>query len=522
MTALARAADAAFDVLCAAHTFVVIDVETCPSPEGERIVSIAAATSRRGRVRSIWSTTIDPGVPITNSWIHGLTDTDVAGAPSFGDVLDSLNQLIAAPDTIVVCHNARFDIGLLHLECLRLDDGRVLNDAPVLDTMRLPDAVGHVMPSRSRTLAALCASLNVTNTAPHTAVADATATAEVLHALLRVAAANKTTDLDTVLDAASSRSTHTIAAADPANISRRQPADQLPAEHLETHTGPLSDEPSKTELDAWAANALECATLRCHLLEDKALLATPHAAELHARLTKHLLAHASTFEPGQGATLLSALNALAPAALGGRYSQKPYRWWLKHHGTVKALARCDTDTHECPDCRNDRPCPIDIAHQPLVTTAVYSDQITLDPTRIKHMSAANRKSFMSRWTDAGLHDMAGYAAWLAADWLASAGKLSGAAVVVDYAMELEAFDPRIIRIYAERLTLQQRDAEAEAVVRKHLAHRTTDEGWQELAEWWNRHLARQRQRFTPPNPKPGTSSRVARPSGRVRPRRFSA
>lgn len=103
------AASGAFDLLCAQHTFVVLDVETCPSEDGYRVVSIAAVTCRNGRQRSTWTTNIDPGVPITNSWIHGLTDDDVVGAPTFADVTDQLEQQLSAPDVVLVCHNARFD-----------------------------------------------------------------------------------------------------------------------------------------------------------------------------------------------------------------------------------------------------------------------------------------------------------------------------------------------------------------------------------------------------------------------------
>ena len=188
------ATSTAFTLLCESHTFVVIDAETCPSDDGNRVVSIAAATIRRGRQRGMWSTLVNPGVPITNSRYHGLTDDDVATARPFAAVAVELDAILADPDVVVVAHNAAFDVGVLHLEHARL--ATVLRDVPVLDTMALPKLVGHGV-GRSRSLAALLASFDLTNARPHDAASDAAATGQALLALLRIAAANGWADLAT-------------------------------------------------------------------------------------------------------------------------------------------------------------------------------------------------------------------------------------------------------------------------------------------------------------------------------------
>ena len=100
------------------------------------------------------------------------------------------------------------------------------------------------------------------------------------------------------------------------------------------------------------------------------------------------------------------------------------------------------------------------------------------------------------------------------------GKHDIAAKLADHARELGAFDPRIELMHADRLTHQDH-AKAEAVVRGALARRTTDPGFDELAEWWDRYLAYRSARPKRRSPKPGTSPRVARPAGRTRRGRFS-
>lgn len=515
-------AEAAFDLLCSRHTFVVLDVETCPAPDGDHIISIAAATCRLGKVRSIWSTNVDPGVPITNSWVHGMTDTDVVGAPTMAEVLEPLDKLLAGQDTVLVCHNAKFDVGRLHLEVSRLSGAEALRDVPVIDTMRLPDAAGLVMPSRTRSLAAVCGVLGVANQAAHTAVGDATATADCLHGTLRTAAANGLVDLMALHADAGGLTTSTITASGAdATIVRRRAA-ELPTTHLATHTSVLSNRASARQLDVWAAGALECAQLRCHLLADKAGLATHHAIGLHERLSDQLLANAGTFEPGQGGTLVAALNVLATDALRTRPgAQTATRWWRKHGSSIGQLAPCGPEAGECPDCAAGWPCPIDIAHQPVATTMLFGTTDKLSVERRKKISGADESSFVVKWSRLGLHTMAGYAAWLAVEsWLAE-GHPGRATGVVDQALQYRAFDPRVLRLYAERLTLQNRHDDAAKFVKEHLQNRTTDPGWQELADWWDRYLARRTAKPARATAPSTTSSRARRPADRVRPRRFT-
>jgi DNA polymerase III epsilon subunit family exonuclease len=78
---------------------------------------------------------VDPGMPIPAraTEIHGISDKDVAGAPSFGAVVPAL--LAMAEGSVIVAHNARFDLSFLDAELARLGRGRA--ESPSEDTVAL-------------------------------------------------------------------------------------------------------------------------------------------------------------------------------------------------------------------------------------------------------------------------------------------------------------------------------------------------------------------------------------------------
>lgn len=516
------AAEHAYTLLVERHPLVVIDVETTPSTDGDHVIQVAALTYRQGRLRDTYATNVNPGVPILNTDYHGIDDDDVAAAPTFAEIADDLEKQLADADVIVVGHNPSFDISRINLEYERAGLDRTLPDRPLLDTQRLPDVVGHVMPSSSRKLAAVCKSLGIVNTNPHNATSDATATGEVLHALLQTSARNGQVSLSALHAEAGGLTIASVGAAD-AKSNIRAPRPELPAKHVKTHSvRRLGKTAADSTLDRWVAQATECVELRCRYLEGKATDATHHAERLHERLTALLVARHDTLEPGQGATLMAAMNVLARHAMvGGSKSKKGTAWWRKHRERVAALARC-TDEQACPDCAAGHPCPIDIAHQPIVTAILYRDGGQLTDQRRKKISGSSETAFVTRWSGWGCYDLAGYAAWLAADSWAVDGNERRAAGVVDHAMEVCAYDPRILRVYAQRLALHGRHAEVAEFVTKHLEGRTTDPGWDELAVWFARYQARRHAAARrEPGSKPRGSTRTARPAGRSRPRRFS-
>jgi len=94
--------------------YAVVDVETTGfSPASDRVVEVACVIVQDGHVEHRWSSLVDPGRPIPwrASEVHGITDEDVAQAPSFAEVERELVALCA--DATVVAHNASFDLGFL-------------------------------------------------------------------------------------------------------------------------------------------------------------------------------------------------------------------------------------------------------------------------------------------------------------------------------------------------------------------------------------------------------------------------
>lgn len=124
-----------------------------------------------------WSSLINPQRAVTGQHVHGICDTDVAGAPTLADVAAEVMSLLAG--RVLVAHNAVFDVNHLMLGLQRA--GVPLPDRlpAVIDTMRLS---GRVVGARS--LAQACEVLSIDLVGAHEAVCDAAATSEMLRRLV--------------------------------------------------------------------------------------------------------------------------------------------------------------------------------------------------------------------------------------------------------------------------------------------------------------------------------------------------
>lgn len=99
-------------------TFVVLDIETTgASPKvGAGITEIGAVKVRGGEVIGIFESLINPreSIPTYISALTGITDDMVLGAPPIEMVIPSLLEFLGHEDeTVVVAHNAPFDLGFL-------------------------------------------------------------------------------------------------------------------------------------------------------------------------------------------------------------------------------------------------------------------------------------------------------------------------------------------------------------------------------------------------------------------------
>jgi len=164
-------------------TYTVFDLETTglnPN-DGDEIISVGAIRIVNGRLlqNERFEQLVDPrrSIPWESVKIHGIHPEMLKGKPTLDEVLPMFHDFVK--DTILVAHNAAFDMRFLQLK-EEQTGVRFVN--PVLDTLLL-SAVVH--PSHEdHNLEAIAKRLGVMILARHTAMGDAVATAEMLLKLL--------------------------------------------------------------------------------------------------------------------------------------------------------------------------------------------------------------------------------------------------------------------------------------------------------------------------------------------------
>lgn len=178
-------------------TFCVLDLETTGgSARSCEITEIGAVKYRRGVEVGSFQTLVDPGSPIPPSitFLTGITHAMVVDAPQIETALPDFIEFIG--NAVIVGHNVRFDLSFLNAAAERLGYPRFAN--PTVDTAGLARRLvrGEVRNLRLQTLAAHFRSPVTPN---HRALADAKATAHVLHGLLERAGTLGVTNIDDLL-----------------------------------------------------------------------------------------------------------------------------------------------------------------------------------------------------------------------------------------------------------------------------------------------------------------------------------
>ena len=158
--------------------YTVFDTETTglePSA-GDEILQIGATRIVAGKLRreDCFEQLINPqrDIPPAGIPIHGIRPEMVANAPTIDAVLPAFHAF--AQDTVLVAHNAAFDMRFLQLK--EAQTGAVF-DQPVLDTLLL-SAVVHPQQA-SHGLEAIAERLGVVILGRHTALGDAMVAAEI-------------------------------------------------------------------------------------------------------------------------------------------------------------------------------------------------------------------------------------------------------------------------------------------------------------------------------------------------------
>ncbi len=158
--------------------FVAFDFETTGlDATRDRIVEIGAVGFRLGKDTSGWKaipdgeyeSLVNPGCPIPSevSAIHGIDDLAVSAAPHFRDAAAAFFPFIEG--SILVAHNAPFDLGFLKAESARA----VLENPPnpAWDTIALAKTAVSGLPSYS--LKSLASSFGIGQRTAHRGADDA-------------------------------------------------------------------------------------------------------------------------------------------------------------------------------------------------------------------------------------------------------------------------------------------------------------------------------------------------------------
>ncbi len=182
-------------------TYVVFDTETTGllPGSGDEIVQLAAVRIVNGkRVETeVLDTLVNPGRPIPaySTRIHGITDAMVAHCPGIEVAARRLHRF--AQGAVLVAHNADFDMAFLHRDEAHIG---LRFDHPVLDTVMLSailfgDSANHSLDALTTRLG-----IDLSEEARHTAIGDASATAEVLLKLIPALQARGLNTLGDVLE----------------------------------------------------------------------------------------------------------------------------------------------------------------------------------------------------------------------------------------------------------------------------------------------------------------------------------
>ncbi len=170
---------------------VVVDVETTGwLADSARITEIGAVRLACDQPVREFSALVNPGTPIPPdiTKLTGISDELVREAPAIGEVLPGFLEF--ARGSVIVAHNAPFDIGFLTSACA--DTGIAWPPSAVIDTAVLARLIlrpGEVPDHKLTTLATHFG----TSTGPcHRALADAKATAGVLTSLLSLVEPGRT------------------------------------------------------------------------------------------------------------------------------------------------------------------------------------------------------------------------------------------------------------------------------------------------------------------------------------------
>lgn len=162
--------------------YTVLDTETTGlDTKNDEIISIGAVRIVNGRILNgeKFNQLIDPkiNIPLESEKIHGINDDMVKGKPDIKKVLPLFYKF--SEDTVLVAHNAAFDMKMFSMK--ETETGIKFN-SPILDTLLLALIVYPM--HKKHDMASIASFAGVEIVGRHTAMGDASATAEIFLKLI--------------------------------------------------------------------------------------------------------------------------------------------------------------------------------------------------------------------------------------------------------------------------------------------------------------------------------------------------
>lgn len=167
-------------------TFVVLDLETsgaAPST-GAGITEIGALKVRGGEIIGQFQSFVNPGHPLPDfiTSLTGITDEMLYDAPVIDMALPTFFEFLGSHhETVLVAHNAPFDIGFLKAAALKTN--YPWPDFIVVDTVRIARSALGQDEVRDCKLSTLAEFFGASIEPNHRALDDARATVDVLHGI---------------------------------------------------------------------------------------------------------------------------------------------------------------------------------------------------------------------------------------------------------------------------------------------------------------------------------------------------
>ena len=184
-------------------TFVIVDLETTgASPKkGAAITEIGAVKVKSGQYLGNFESFVNPLTPIPEyiTQMTGITDLMLAKAPVIDEILPAFLEFAgSAEQTIIVAHNAPFDLSFLKSAAKELDLD--WTKFKTLDTVTIARQVLSKEDVPNCKLATLAQFFGTKTEPNHRALDDAKATTEILHGLIERLGSFEVYNVDSLME----------------------------------------------------------------------------------------------------------------------------------------------------------------------------------------------------------------------------------------------------------------------------------------------------------------------------------